>query len=1131
MPYGGQIYQQPKKPKQYGVQQPQGQNMQASAQGQSMAQQQKPASYQNNAQAQLNKQRMQTQLPNSPAKNAAMDAARNSMQQDQIRTAARQQQYSDGVRQDYSNADRGGVMGMTQDGVNLNRQRTPAEPEKTAEMRDFDAVADKISAGLDEYERSGALEGLSLEEKDQLLLKRQRELMDEYGFDNIKDAALKSQQAMIAAQDTSTRNYAADDAFTRNKLAAEVSQWENSLSQRDYLSSAMSNMDTGYNPYASASSPQGGSSKQMYGANGQGRLNPSYTDPQTGEMYFSDDAGAVYNPATGHFENPNDKPVKAEESYAAQMERINPPWTGAQEPQGKDHGGFGNLIDGLNNIGGKINDMAAQANEQYQIARQTGPITAERLENDPTGVRAQTINTMLDTVEDTKGKDYGEYTPKYDPSTTAMEEQAAKLAGMNDPGYSAQYDDNMENIKSATEAAANNHHTDTSVNPNEAAYDSGYLTGQRDEADSALTEALGRNGNYDDSADTNAARARLEQRQQQLADAEAGRPEAFSSRYDQQLNDTMDKILNRSDFSYDANTDPAYQAYSKAYQNAAQQSMLNAQAAAAANNGGFGSSSGQMAAQAAYAEQMNNMTNMIPQLMNDAYSRYQTDLANQRTDVGMLQNADATDYGRYRDTVGDWQSDRAYNYAAERDAMGDLQNSKSFDYARYSGDRDYSLSAAQAANSAYLQRAGMAESAFQNNRNYGLNEAQFNAGIDQQNVQNQMGLSQLGMQQDQMREGWKNNTFNNNLNAADSAMAAAQAVVGQQQNINQQGNDMFNQNRNFQYNQDQDFITNVANALGMTNDQVSNMIKESQSQQQLDETSRHNQATEEQAQQELNAQVSQWAAENGLDEKKLQAQVDQWTAQNNLSRDELNAQIDQWAAENNADAEKLKAQVEQWKAQNAIDRGKVNLDIGRLTEDKKQNEIKNSQWQQTFDREGAQQELENRWTEAGISREAAQQVFENAMKKANAGMPPSDDELKSLQMTRQEFETWRTNYNNPYSVSSGGGGGRGSSGGGGSYSGGSSGGYSGGSSGGGSSHTDYSQEIAERKLANYASKALDSYLTVEGLRADAARAVGAMDAPTYANVKGEPVKVRASKNVTNTFNPGVNHDIYKHGRR
>lgn len=1018
MPYGGQIYQQPKKPKQYGVQQPQGQNMQASAQGQSMAQQQKPASYQNNAQAQLNKQRMQSQLPNSPAKNAAMDAARNSMQADQMMDAARnQEKYKTSLKENTN-------FGQTED-----YDRVKNEP---GIMR-----GDMSQYNTGEGQQSRRRTGEMLPGDGQA---RERNF-------GVFDPTLQIDRSRISG-------YYIPSDEDRAELDNQVSQWENSLNQRDYLSSAMSNMDTGRNPYADASSPQGGFSETMYaGANGQGRLNPSYTDPQTGEVYFSDDPGAVYNPATGHFENPNDKPVKAE------------------APQGKDHGGFGNLIDGLNNIGGKINDMAAQANEQYQIARQTGPVTAERLENDPTGVRAQTINEMMDAVNATKDKGYGEYTPKYNPDTTAMEQQGMKLAGMNDPGYKAQYSDNMKNIKKAVKTAAGDKHTDTSTDPNAAAYDSKYLGTQMKTADDAMTDAIGRDGNYDDSDDTTAARTRLLDRQKQLADAEAGRPEAFSSRYDQQLNDTMDKILNRSEFSYDANTDPAYQAYSKAYQNAAQQSMLNAQAAAAANNGGFGSSSGQMAAQAAYAEQMNNMTNMIPQLMNDAYSRYQTDLANQRTDVGMLQNADATDYGRYRDTVGDWQSDRAYNYAAARAAMGDLQNSKSFDYARYSGDRDYSLSAAQAANSAYMNRANMAENAYQNNRNYGLNEAQFNAGIDQQNVQNQMGLSQLGMQQDQMREGWKNNTFNNNLNAADSAMAAAQAVVGQQQNINQQGNDMFNQNRNFQYNQDQDFITNVANALGMTNDQVSNMIKESQSQQQLDETSRHNQATEEQAQQELNAQVSQWAVENGLDEKKLQAQVDQWTAQNNLSRDELNAQIDQWAAENNADAEKLKAQVEQWKAQNAIDRGKINLDIGRLTEDKKQNEIKNNQWQQNFDAERedakwAQDMTGKEWPyqEANYQQEAQINAQNQLMKMMSYGATPTDEQLAAAGMSRSQAQAM-LNHLMYGSVSSGGGGGRGSSGGGGSYSGGSSGGYSGGSSGGGS-YTTYSDADIDSALGD-----------------------------------------------------------------
>ena len=44
----------------------------------------------------------------------------------------------------------------------------------------------------------------------------------------------------------------------------------------------------------------------------------------------------------------------------------------------------------------------------------------------------------------------------------------------------------------------------------------------------------------------------------------------------QQLDQAMNGILGRKEFSYDADSDPAYQAYKKAYTNAAQQSMLNA---------------------------------------------------------------------------------------------------------------------------------------------------------------------------------------------------------------------------------------------------------------------------------------------------------------------------------------------------------------------------------------------------------------------------------------------------------------------------------------------------------------------------------------------------------------------------
>ena len=686
----------------------------------------------------------------------------------------------------------------------------------------------------------------------------------------------------------------------------------------------------------------------------QGR-EASYTDPQTGEQYFSDEPGAVYNPQTGHFEKPGDKPVRAEESYEEQQARLNPPMDGAQ-----------NGYDMLWN------------------------------EKDPNA-----------------------YTAKYDPSTGAMEEQAARLAGMQDEGYTAQYDDNLSGIEAAAAAAANNHYADTSENPNASAYDSEYLNGQMGQADSALTEALGKNGQYDDSADTNAARTRLEERRQKLAEAEAGKPGEYQSKYAQQLDQAMNGILGRKEFSYDADSDPAYQAYKKAYTNAAQQSMLNSMAAATANNGGFGSSTAQMAAQAAYAEQMNNMTNAIPQLMDQAYGRYQDDLQNRRADVNMLQGADSTDYGKYRDSVGDWQADRAYNYAAERDAMGDLQNSKSFDYARYSGDRDYSLNAAQAANNAYMQRAGMAENAFQNNRAFGLQQAQYNASIDQQNFGNQMDIGSYGMQQDQMRQGWRNQAWNNNLSAAGAAFNAAQGVVGQQQSINAQNRSNWESDREFGYRQGRDAIGDARYDREYADSRADVDWSHRRHEQEYDDS---------------RADVK-WSQDRT---DRLDARDEKW-------------HDDEFDYRTNRDYVEDERWNKQWQHQ-----------IGReQIEDKRYDQAYADSRDDTMWSRGREEKWDP-WTQRGLDQDLRYNAQNAVYKQIQMGMDPTDADLAAGGMSRAHAMAMR-NYlmyggYGGYGVSSGGSGGRGGSGGGGSNS-----GYSG---GGGSAYDPSALESAIQAVYN-----------------------------------------------------------------
>ena len=150
----------------------------------------------------------------------------------------------------------------------------------------------------------------------------------------------------------------------------------------------------------------------------------------------------------------------------------------------------------------------------------------------------------------------------------------------------------------------------------------------------------------------------------------------FSSKYGKTIAELADKIANREDFSYDFNADPMYQNYKDQYTRQAILGTQNATAQAAALTGGYGNSYAATAGNLAYQESMSQLNNVIPQLYQMAYDKYQNDIAGQRADLSMYQGLDNTDYSRYRDDVSDWYTDRDYYSNA-------YWNARNFDYGQY----------------------------------------------------------------------------------------------------------------------------------------------------------------------------------------------------------------------------------------------------------------------------------------------------------------------------------------------------------------------------------------------------------------------------------------------------------------
>lgn len=159
------------------------------------------------------------------------------------------------------------------------------------------------------------------------------------------------------------------------------------------------------------------------------------------------------------------------------------------------------------------------------------------------------------------------------------------------------------------------------------------------------------------------------------------------------LADKYMRDYDNSKFSYDFNTDPVYQAAKQAYINQGKIAAKNVAAQAAKFTGGYGNSYGTMAAQQQYNAALQNANDIIPELQNAAYSRYQNDLAKKQNLANWyLQNsryqkederyADELAYSRDRDRISDERYADELAYSRDRDRISDARYADELAYSR-----------------------------------------------------------------------------------------------------------------------------------------------------------------------------------------------------------------------------------------------------------------------------------------------------------------------------------------------------------------------------------------------------------------------------------------------------------------
>lgn len=190
----------------------------------------------------------------------------------------------------------------------------------------------------------------------------------------------------------------------------------------------------------------------------------------------------------------------------------------------------------------------------------------------------------------------------------------------------------------------------------------------------------------------------------QLQNTLNNRPEDYTSNYTDTINNLLDQIVNRKEFSYDFNADPLYQAYKNQYTTAGKQAMKDTVAQTSAMTGGYGNSYSTTAGSQAYQGYLQQLNDRIPELYAQALNKYQMEGEELRNKYNVVGQQEDREYGKWTDKMDFWDRDRTfglnqYNNFWDQDMREQAFNSdnwkdsRDFDYGKYRdivGDDRYS---------------------------------------------------------------------------------------------------------------------------------------------------------------------------------------------------------------------------------------------------------------------------------------------------------------------------------------------------------------------------------------------------------------------------------------------------------
>lgn len=161
----------------------------------------------------------------------------------------------------------------------------------------------------------------------------------------------------------------------------------------------------------------------------------------------------------------------------------------------------------------------------------------------------------------------------------------------------------------------------------------------------------------------------------------AGKPGDWVDPYLDRRMGYLDQYENRDPFSYDFNSDALYNQYKDQYIQQGQMAMMDTMGQAAAMTGGYGNSYAQTVGQQAYNQQLGQLNNIMPELYQMAYDRYNQQGQDLLNMYDLYAGLSEEDYGKYQDSMTNWYEQLGY--------LNDTYiNERNFDYADYVADRN-----------------------------------------------------------------------------------------------------------------------------------------------------------------------------------------------------------------------------------------------------------------------------------------------------------------------------------------------------------------------------------------------------------------------------------------------------------